>query len=111
MTPRLFRHLVGIVTRLRSENGSAVSPQRRSVGARARTAGAFLTPGLFSAARDESLGLGRRGSPPPIRELHPHRFMQQRVVAVAPEHRTRDFEVADPFTAGREQGHLDRTML
>ena len=95
MPPRLLRHLVGIVARLRSENRSAMSPERGSGRTRTRATGALLTPRLFAAARDESLGLGRGGSAPPIRQLHPHCFMQQRIVALASEHRARDFEVAD----------------
>src|SRR5208282_3676818 len=106
--PRLFRHLVRIVARLRAEDGSAVTPQRRSRRPCARASGSLLPPRLAAAAGDESLGLGGRRSSETISKLHPDRLVQQRQIAVAAENCAGDFELADFFMGGRVQRQLDR---
>ncbi len=54
LPPRLFRHFVRIVTRQRSEDSSAVTPNRRPGRASARPSGALLPPRLFAAAGDQA---------------------------------------------------------
>src|SRR5207253_7440510 len=104
--PCLLRHLVRIIPRLRPEDRSAVTPDGRANRAGTRAAGALLPPRLFAAARDEPTGLGRRGSRAPIGHLHLHRFVQNRFVAGAAEHRARDFDFAHALARRRPPRHL-----
>ncbi len=108
LPPRLLRHLVRIIARLRSKDGSAMPPYRRSRRSRARASGALLPPRLFAATRDQSARLGRGGTGAPIRHLHPYRFVQQRLVSAAAENRSRQLKLAGALATRREQRHLDR---
>ena len=107
--PRLLRHLVRVVARLRPENRSAVTPDRRTSRAGARASGALLPPRLFAAARDEAAGLGRRGPGAPVRQLHPHRFMQQRLCRRSRPKTAPATSISPTALArGRKERHLDR---
>src|SRR5215469_1224800 len=75
--PGLAWDLVGVIARLRPKDLPAVTPQRRTRGARTGPAGTLLPPGLASAARAQAAGLGRGRSGTPIRKLHAHRIVQQ----------------------------------
>ena len=90
----LARQIVFVAARLRSMRGAAVPPQRRSNGAHARAAGAFLLPQLLAGTRYFMARLGRRGSRPPRGGSIPHRFIEQRLVYFGAEHCVRKLDRA-----------------
>src|SRR5208337_5158109 len=101
LPPSLPRHLVGIVARLRAEDGSAVTPQRRTRGAGARASGSLLAPGLAPAAGNQPAGLGRSSPGTAVGELHLDRLVQKRFPAAASEHAGQHLELADLLALGR----------
>src|SRR2546426_12657542 len=69
---RRLRQAVGVVARLRPEDGAAARPQRRADAARARAPGPLLPPGLLAAAAHKALRLGRRRARAAPRHLALH---------------------------------------
>ena len=88
-------HLLGVGTRMRSEDHAAARPMRCADGALTRTAGALLAPRLLAAATDLTAGEGVAGALAPRSALGSYDFMHDGHVRLDVEHAGGKLEVLD----------------
>ncbi len=107
-SPRLFRHAVRVVARVRSEDDGAAGPQRRARAAGAGAAGTLLLPGLLTAAAHVAALLRRRRTGTATGHLHADDVREKPPTQGLVEDDTRELDGPGIRLPLRDDGRVDR---